>query len=301
MSVAVSVSSRAKMSKRTKQIFTSIGMHAGLIFFSALFLVPLLYILLTSFKAPGEHLTNAGLIPETWEFAKYINVFIKADVATTGKNSLVITVITTIVGLIISALAAYGFSRLEIPFKNTIFLVMLAGLMIPTATLIVPLFRMNLWLSDNFPIPGVLGVNTYGAVIGPYIALGVPFAILLMKYYFDTLPKEIEDSALIDGANRLQIWWMIILPLTRPILGSLAIFKAMGTWNEFLLAMLFLTKPAMKTLPLAIIQYTGDAMNVGKMESLFALMIMMTIPVMVFFLIMQRQFIQGLTAGAVKG
>jgi ABC-type glycerol-3-phosphate transport system permease component len=144
-------------------------------------------------------------------------------------------------------------------------------------------------------------VNTYGAVIGPYIALGVPFAILLMKYYFDTIPKEIEDSALIDGANRLQIWWMIILPLTRPILGSLAIFKAMGTWNEFLLAMLFLTKPAMKTLPLAIIQYTGDQMRIGQMESLFALMIMMTAPVMIFFLIMQRQFIQGLTAGAVKG
>ena len=289
------------MSKSTRRILTGIGLHSALIFFSALFLIPLLYIVLTSFKAPGEHLTNAGLLPETWEFAKYIAVFDKADVATTGKNSFIITVLTTVIGLFLSALAAYGFSRLEIPFKNTIFLVMLAGLMLPTATLIVPLFRMNLWLAENFPIEGVLGVNTYGAVIGPYIALGVPFAILLMKYYFDTLPKEIEDSALIDGANRLQIWWIIILPLTRPIIGSLAIFKAMGTWNEFLLAMLFLTKPAMKTLPLAIIQYTGDAMRVGQMESLFALMMMMTVPVMIFFLAMQRQFIQGLTAGAVKG
>ncbi len=301
MAVEVTVSSRARMSKKTRRILTGIGLHSALIFFSALFLIPLLYIVLTSFKAPGEHLTNAGLLPETWEFAKYITVFHSADVATTGKNSLVITVTTTILGLLLSALAAYGFSRLEIPFKNTIFLVMLAGLMLPTATLIVPLFRMNLWLEDNFPIPGVLGVNTYGAVIGPYIALGVPFAVLLMKYYFDTIPKEIEDSALIDGANRLQIWWIIILPLTRPILGSLAIFKAMGTWNEFLLAMLFLTKPAMKTLPLAIIQYTGDQMRIGQMESLFALMMMMTIPVMLFFLAMQRQFIQGLTAGAVKG
>ena len=301
MSVAASAASRAKMSKKTKQILTGIGLHSALTFISALFLFPLLYILMTSFKAPGEHIYNVGLLPETWEFAKYITVFHSADVASTGKNSLIITVATTILGLILSALAAYGFSRLEIPFKNTLFLVMLAGLMIPTATLIVPLFRMNLWLSENFPIPGVLGVNTYGAVIGPYIALGVPFAILLMKYYFDTIPKEIEDSALIDGANRLQIWWIIILPLTRPILGSLAIFKAMGTWNEFLLAMLFLTKPAMKTLPLAIIQYTGDQMRIGQMESLFALMIMMTAPVMIFFLIMQRQFIQGLTAGAVKG
>ena len=296
---SLSKTSALGMSKRTRELLQSIGLHLVLVIVSLLFLFPLLYILTTSFKAPGEHLHNAGFFPQTWEFAKYLKVFGEAQVSLTGVNSLVITVLTTGVGLLLSALAAYAFSRLELPGRNLLFLLLLTGLMIPTATLIVPLYRMNLWLGNNFPIPGIVGLNTYGAVVGPYVALGLPFAILLMKYYFDTLPKEIEDSALIDGANRLQIFWLLIVPLTRPILGSLAIFKAMGTWNEFLLAMLFLTKPAMKTLPLAIIQYTGMYFN--AMEEIFALMVMMSAPVMVLFLVLQKQFISGLTQGAVKG
>ncbi len=287
------------LSKRAREALQGLCLHAVLIVIALLFLFPLLYIVTTSFKESGEHLHNAGFFPITWEFAKYPKVFEQANVAVTGVNSFVITVVTTVLGLMLSALAAYAFSRLELPGRNLIFLVLLTGLMIPTATLIVPLYRMNLWLGDNFPVGGILGQNTYGAVVGPYVALGLPFAILLMKYYFDTLPKEIEDSALIDGAHRLQIFWFLILPLTRPILGSLAIFKAMGTWNEFLLAMLFLTKPAMKTLPLAIIQYTGMYFN--AMEEIFALMVMMSLPVVVLFLALQKQFISGLTQGAVKG
>lgn len=287
------------MSKRTRERLQSIGLHTALIITSFLFLFPLFYILTTSFKESGEHLHNVGFWPQVWDPGKYFRVFEQAQVAVTGVNSLVITVATTVIGLILSALAAYAFSRLELPGRDFLFLILLTGLMIPTATLIVPLYRMNLWIGDNFPFPGIVGVNTYGAVIGPYVALGLPFAILLMKYYFDTLPTEIEDSALIDGANRLQIFWLLIVPLTRPILGSLAIFKAMGTWNEFLLAMLFLTKPAVKTLPLALIQYTGIYFN--AMEEIFALMVMMSAPVVILFLALQRQFISGLTQGAVKG
>jgi raffinose/stachyose/melibiose transport system permease protein len=287
------------MSKRTRELLRGIGLHTVLILISLLFLFPLAYILTSSFKESGEHLHNVGFWPQVWDFAKYPRVFEQANVALTGVNSLIITVATTVIGLFLSALAAYAFSRLELPGRNLLFLILLTGLMIPTATLIVPLYRMNLWIGDNTPIPGIVGVNTYGAVVGPYVALGLPFAILLMKYYFDTLPTEIEDSALIDGANRLQIFWLLIVPLTRPILGSLAIFKAMGTWNEFLLAMLFLTKPAMKTLPLALIQYTGMYFN--AMEEIFALMVMMSAPVVIMFLVLQRQFISGLTQGAVKG
>jgi raffinose/stachyose/melibiose transport system permease protein len=287
------------MSKRTRELLRGIGLHTVLILISLLFLFPLAYILTSSLKESGEHLHNVGFWPQVWDFGKYPRVFEQANVALTGVNSLIITVATTVIGLFLSALAAYAFSRLELPGRNWLFLILLTGLMIPTATLIVPLYRMNLWIGDNAPIPGIVGVNTYGAVVGPYVALGLPFAILLMKYYFDTLPTEIEDSALIDGANRLQIFWLLIVPLTRPILGSLAIFKAMGTWNEFLLAMLFLTKPAMKTLPLALIQYTGMYFN--AMEEIFALMVMMSAPVVIMFLVLQRQFISGLTQGAVKG
>ena len=278
------------LSKTTRRVLVSVSTHSVLFFVSALFLIPLLYILSTSFKAPGEHLTSSDFLPRTWEFAKYAEVWNKANVLLTGKNSLIITIVTTGIGLVLASLAAYGFSRLEIPGRDFFFLLILTGLMLPSATLIVPLFRMNLWLG---------ALNTYAAVIGPYVALGLPFSILLMKYYFDTLPREIEDSALVDGANRLTIYLAITLPLTRPIVGTMAIFIAMGTWNEFLLAMLFLTDPAMRTLPLTIIQYTSQYFFAW--EHIFALLVMMTLPVILLFLVLQKQFIAGLTSGAVKG
>ena len=131
-------------------------------------------------------------------------------------------------------------------FKEPFYLLFLAGLMLQAAAIMVPLYQVNV----TFNL-----LDTYYAMIGPYVALGLPFAILILRGFFEGLPEEIEDAALIDGASRFTIYWRIMLPLTRPALATVAIFTGLGTWNDFLLPMLMTSKPGLRTMPLGLILF----------------------------------------------
>ncbi|MBI2939585.1 MAG: carbohydrate ABC transporter permease [Chloroflexi bacterium] len=266
-----------------------VGQNVALTLVCLLFLVPVIHMISTSLKGDMESYANAGLIPWTIDVAKYATVWQQTNVPLLGFNSLVVTTATTLLVLFVGSLAAYAFSRLRFFGRGPLLVVFLAGLMLPGAAVIVPLYQMNRTLGT---------MNTYPALIGPYVAFGLPFAILLLRNYFDTLPREIEESARIDGASTFAVYWRILLPLTRPVLATVAIFQALAAWNEFLLALLFMTKAHVRTLPLAAVVFTS--LYQTRYEHMFALLVMMTIPVVALYLVMQRHFIGGLTAGAVK-
>jgi raffinose/stachyose/melibiose transport system permease protein len=271
---------------RTKYVV----LNAILILFSIGMLYPWLIALSTSLKAPGETLHNQGLIPEQIDIAKFADVFVTANIPRLALNSIIITTVSVVLILLLASLAAYAFARLDFIFKEVLFFTLLTGLMLQSASLMIPLYQVNVALHL---------LNTHFAMIGPYVALGLPFAVLILRGFFEGLPHELEDAAIIDGASHLRIYWSVMLPLTTPALVTVGIFLGLASWNDFLLPMLFTSTPDMRTLPLGLLTLTQDNI-VLRQEHRFALIVMMTLPVVVLFLAMQRQFIQGLTAGAVK-
>ena len=216
-----------------------------------------------------------------------------ANVPLLAFNSFIVTAASVVLILFLASLAAYGFARLNFVMKEPLYLLFLAGLMLQAAAIMVPLYQVNVAF-------GLL--DTYFALVGPYVALGLPFAILILRGFFEGLPEEIEDAALIDGATRFTIYWRIMLPLTRPALATVAIFTGLGTWNDFLLPMLMTSKPGLRTMPLGLILFELEG-SIGLVlhEYRFALFIMMTLPIIIVFILLQRKFMSGLTAGAIKG
>ena len=278
------------MSRRTLELLRSLATNLVLGVVAFFYLVPMLYLVSTAIKAPGESYVNPGLIPHSVDFTKFAEVWRRVDIIRLTANSTLITLATVVLVLFLGSLAGYAFSRLRFFAKNVYMIIILAGMMIPFAGVVVPLFQMNKALGTK---------DTYLGVIGPYVAYGLPFAILFLRSYFDTIPRAIEESALIDGASRFTIFWRILLPLTKPALATVAIFQALASWNEFLIALLVLTKPHLRTLPLGSLLFQSQYTN--EFENMFALLLMIAIPPVVLFLAMQRQFIAGLTGGAVKG
>ncbi len=265
-------------------------LYALALLMTAFALFPLVIALGTALKSPGTATSDLSLFPAHPSWSNFSYIFTQTSLLTYAKNSVIVTAGTLVVVLTCASLAAYGFSRLDFFLKDVWYPLFLMGLMLPFVVVLVPLFQIerNLHL-----------FNTYGALILPYVGFGLPFAMLLLKNYFDSVPREIEEAALVDGASRLRTFVSIMLPLTRPALLTVAIFQAVSSWNEFLFALLFMTQDAMRTVPLAIIPFIGQFGN--QTEYMFAMLVVITLPPVILFVALQRYFVGGLTAGAVKG
>lgn len=257
---------------------------------AAFSLFPLVIAVGTALKPPGTATSDLSLFPAHPSWSNFSYIFTQTSLLTYVKNSVIVTTGTLVLVLACASLAAYGFSRLQFFLKGLWYPLFLMGLMLPFVVVLVPLFQIEKSLHL---------FNTYGALILPYVGFGLPFAMLLLKNYFDSVPREIEEAALVDGASRLRTFVAIMLPLTLPALTTVAIFQAVGSWNEFLFALLFMTQDAMRTVPLAIIPFIGQFGN--QTEYMFAMLVVITIPPIALFVALQRFFVSGLTAGAIKG
>ena len=267
-----------------------LGLYLLALLMAAFALFPLLIALGTALKPPGTATSDLSLFPTRPSWSNFSYIFTETSLLTYVKNSVIVTTATTALVLAGASLAAYAFSRLTFFLKNVLYPLFLMGLMLPFVVVLVPLFHME----ERLHL-----FNTYGALILPYVAFGLPFAILLLKNYFDSVPREMEEAALVDGASRLRTFLAIMVPMTTPALTTVAIFQAVGSWNEFLFALLFMTKDAMRTVPLAIIPFIGQFGN--ETEYMFAMLVVITLPPIVLFVAVQRYFVSGLTAGAIKG
>jgi ABC-type glycerol-3-phosphate transport system permease component len=253
-------------------------------------LAPLVIALGTAVKTPGTATSDLSVFPEHPRWSNFPDVLTQTSLLTYTKNSVIVTVATGICTLACASLAAYAFSRMRFLLKNVLYVLFLMGLTLPVVVVLVPLFQTERILHL---------FNTYGALIFPYTGFGIPFAILLLKNYFDSVPREMEEAARIDGASLLRIFVSIVLPLTKPALVTVAIFQSVNSWNEFLLALLFMTQDSMRTVPLAIVPFIGQYGD--QTEYMFATLLLITLPPIVLFVSVQRQFVSGLTAGAIKG
>jgi ABC-type sugar transport system, permease component len=232
------------------------------------------------------------LWPRRFDFSTYAKVFELQPFARQYWNSAYIAAIVTVGTMIVSSMAGYAFARIKFPFSNAIFMVVLLGLLIPSEVTIVPLFQMFLgWGMINTHWPLIL-VPIFGA---PSV-----FATFVMRQFFIALPAELEEAARVDGLGRFKIFWIIALPLARPALGAVAIFTFLHSWNLYLEPIVFLSSTQMFTLPQALTQFT-DAYGGAMWNIQLAAATMTAIPVLLVFIVAQKQFVEGLAHTGLKG
>ncbi|MBW4615667.1 MAG: carbohydrate ABC transporter permease [Desmonostoc vinosum HA7617-LM4] len=248
-------------------------------------LLPLLVVFLTSFAPAGA--TPAILPQNQWSLANYHDAWQRGKFLLAFANSTLVAIAVTAFQMITSALAGYALARLKFRGRQALLLVVLATLVIPFQLLVIPIFLVLKW--------GNL-INTYGALILPTAVNG--FGIFLLRQYFQTIPVELEEAATIDGANRLQILWRVMLPLARPALVTLFLFTFIAEWNDLFKPLVFTTRPELRTVQLALAEFQEQFTN--NWPLLMAAVTITTVPVMILFLIGQRQFIRGIAATGIK-
>jgi putative chitobiose transport system permease protein len=276
--------------------FKNIPTHIVLILVSLLSIFPFIWLLSTSLKGAGENIFAypPTIIPKDFTFANYVGVWQKVDLMRYFINSMIVAGGTVLLNLILSSLAAYPLARMEFKGKKITFFAILATIMVPFQAIMLPVYLITLKLHLT---------DTYGDTAG-FIGLIMPFAvsafgIFLMRQAFLAIPKEMEEAAIVDGCNVFQVFWKILIPMVKPSLAVLAIFTFIGSWGEFLWPSIVLTKDAMFTLPVGVNNLQG--MFSSNWRFIAAGSIIATIPIIIFFLAMQRYFISGENEGAVKG
>ncbi len=258
------------------------------------FLLPVVWMVLTSFKLPGEYMHRPPVwIPEHPVLNHYRMAF-EAKGRIALENSIVIATGATAISLIAGTLAAYSISRLQTGGRHLSFW-LLSQRMMPPVVLIVPFFLM---LRDIGKIDPSFGLDTRFALIAIYTAFNLPFVVWMMRSYFDGVPVDLEESAMVDGCTRLGVFWRIALPLSLPGLIATGTFAFIFSWTEFLFAVV-LTRTEAYTLPVVIAGFTGaQGSSYGQAS---ALAVVATLPVFFLSLLVQRHFVRGLTLGAVRG
>ncbi|MBS6553194.1 MAG: carbohydrate ABC transporter permease [Clostridium sp.] len=282
--------------KNFKSISRGFFIHATLIIVSILSIFPFLWLLSTALKGNSENIFQYPPVffPQEPTLANFKGVWNQIPFMLYFLNSMVVAGFTVLLNLILSALAAYPLARMEFRGKKTIFYATLATIMIPFQAIMLPVYLIVLKLHM---------VDSVNSVMG-YLGLILPFAvnafgIFLMRQAFLAIPKEMEEAAFVDGCSVFQIWWKILLPMVKPTLAVLAIFTFIGSWGEFLWPSIVLTKKALYTLPVGVNDLQG--MFSANWRFIAAGSIIATIPILVFFIAMQRYFISGENDGAIKG
>jgi raffinose/stachyose/melibiose transport system permease protein len=261
------------------------GALAGLV---VAIIYPLLWMILSGFKTNHEVFGDPFGLPGALRWGNYQAAW-EQGVLKYFSNSLIVTAASVVTTTLVSAWAAYGLTRLDVPFSQGVLLLVLGGLMLAPTVALVPLFRL-LQSLDLF--------NTYWALIILYTAFRVPFTTFLIRAYMIDLPLEIDEAAKIDGAGAAQIFWRIILPMCRPILVSAALLQALFAWNEFVFALAFISDDSLKTLPVGLVAMQSRLTT--NWPIVFAGLTMAALPMILLFLVGQRQFLRGLTEGVGK-
>lgn len=273
-------------------LITKIVVYALIIFGALLFVFPFIYMILTTFFLGTNTLPKPDQVfSVTPNIKNYIAVWNKNNFVNYFMNSVIVTSVAMVGSLFLSALTAYGFARFSFPGKEMIFRIFLLTMMVPAVINIIPQFVVvkNLGL-----------VNTYAGLWLVYIAGGVVGNMFFLRGFFESIPKELEESVLIDGGGNWRIFWNIYLPQSLPAMGTLAIFIFQGTWEEYFLALTLIKSEALRTLPIAIMMFNDKyATNYGQ---IFAASMIALLPVILIYMTFQKRFVQsGFNEGGIKG
>jgi raffinose/stachyose/melibiose transport system permease protein len=290
MATLASAATARPASVRMRATAWAAGRWAVMLLVAAAIILPVGFAAIGGLRSTGELQNNPAALPRSWYPSNYLEVLGGDAFWTELGNSLLIAVITTVVLLVVTTLAAFVFARIAFRGREALYTLFVLGLLFPSAVVILPLYILirGLGLLDN-----PLGVAL------PQAAFAVPLTIVILRPFFRSIPVELEDAARIDGCSTFGFFWRVLLPLARPALATVSVLAVVNSWNQFLLPLIVLSGQDQWTLPLGVMnfstQYTSDIARVLAFTTLAI------IPALGFYVVVERQLVGGLTSGAVKG
>lgn len=283
---------RKGLSRKQKHLIKASMIHFVLLLLSVAFVFPFLWMLFTALKTPQELLLGTeAFFPSDAQWSNFIIAVQSIPFFLYLKNSLIIVVLVMVGTLFSATTAAYAFAKLQWKGKEKWFVVMLATMMIPIQVILIPTYIMYAkigWLGTRLPL-----------IVPAFFGGGAAFYIFLLRQFFKGIPKELSESAIIDGANHFQIFLKIMLPLTKPALITVALFVFMATWNDYFGPLIFLSNPDQWTLALGLRAF--QTQYGGRYDLMMAAAILIMLPTLVIFFFAQKSFIEGITFTGIKG
>lgn len=262
-----------------------------MVIYTILTIGPLVWLLYSSLKPHGDILRNPLSLPKALDFSNFVHTWKGGDLGTGMLNSIFYTLVSLSASTILAMMASFGFAKF--PYKkitSIFYYLVLLGILLSMEALLIPLFIMSTQ-------SGLY--NTRIGLIIPYIAFGLPMAIFLGTTYLKGIPDELVESAVIDGAGYLRIFWRIILPVATPVVTTIVIFGFLGIWNDFVLAFMLANKESIRTLQIGINSFAGSLTNNYGWQ--FAALVIGTVPMLVFYIAFYQKIVEGYAGGALKG
>lgn len=263
--------------------------HGVLVFYAVIVVVPLLFVVYLSFEDLAGILSTPLSWPGRFHTENYTTAWNQGDLARFLINTVVVAVVTVFAILVVSSLAAYVIARYQFRGNQLLYLFFVAGLALPIQIIALPIFVLmrNLGLLDTLP-----------ALILVFSASGVSFSVFLLVNFMRTIPAELQEAATVDGAGPLQIYWHVVLPLVRPSLGIVAIFEFITAWKEFFLPLLLIQNPKSMTVPVGVLSFVGE--HATDWQLLLAALVIVSLPTLIGFVLVAKQFRRNLMSGGVK-
>ncbi len=256
---------------------------------SVVFVAPLLWMVMSSFKTKREIFDSPFSLPTSIDFGVWVNAWERGNLGQYVINSFLVTIVSVSAILFFGLAAAFAFSRFNFRFKSALLVPFVLGLLLPVQSYLTAQSRI---------FDSVYLLNTRWALIVPYAGLGLSLAVFLLKTYMDSLPKELFEAARMDGAGDLRMFFQVVMPLMVPGIATVAVFSILSTWNEFLLAILYVVDDGLRTIPAGLLAFTGKYST--DYPTLFAALSIITIPMIAIYVIFHRQVIAGVTEGSVQ-
>ncbi|MGE7986257.1 carbohydrate ABC transporter permease [Lysinibacillus fusiformis] len=252
-------------------------------------LYPILLMILSSFKKSVDIYKDPLGLPSSFSLDTYRTLLSKIPFTTYFMNSLFVSIVSVVLIVVVCSLASFYIARFKFSWNHALFFIFLLGMMIPIKLGVVPLFIL---MRD-------LGlINSLWSLILMNTATGIPLSILILTGFFKTMPSELEEAARMDGAGNLRVLWYVVLPLMRPALGTVVIINFIAAWNDFFFPLIFITEKMKRTIPVGMMSLFGE--HSADWGSLFAGLTLASLPMILLFFIASKQFMEGLTAGAIK-
>lgn len=266
------------------------GKWAVLVFFLLFTFLPLVWLLISSFKTNLELQMQPFSLPAVWQFGNYVNAVQIGGLPRLFLNSVFVSTVSTALAMIVTSMAAFVFARETFPFQQSLLNVIVAGVLVPIIALMAPYFRLT----------NALGLyDSLWALVFTYAAINIPISTFLLHGFMKTIPKELEEAAVIDGASFFQRYWLVIFPLSRVGIATAGTFVFLFSWNEFIYALLLTSSPGARTLQLGIRFFVSQFFT--DYTSMFAAIVLTIIPSVAVYVFMHERIIKGLTSGALKG
>ncbi|MDR1265909.1 MAG: carbohydrate ABC transporter permease [Propionibacteriaceae bacterium] len=282
---------------RGRRLTGRVLLYLGLAGFAAFLLLPFFWMVSSSLKANNEVFTiPVKWIPEVFHWENYVDIWtvqISAAASNMGswlKNTMILSVVVTLLQLFTGSFAAYGFSRIRFPGRDTLFLAYIATIAVPWQAYMIPQYKLMSQVHLTDTLWSIIILQAFGA-----------FGVFLMKQFYETIPEELSESARLDGLSEYGIYWRIMLPLSGPAIASLALLTFVRTWNDFLGPKLYLRSPQNYTIQVGLKLFQADPMGSSLYGLMFAGSVLSVLPVAVIFLLGQRYFVEGVATSGLKG